>query len=159
MKREPTRRPRRGRLVSAGDALAELARDLPGTGSRDLAWRRACGARLAARTKVLSLEAGVLTVAVPDSAWALHLGRISRDLLGRVRARLREPVSRLSFEVRPEVLDRVAPPRRPERPDPGPEVRAVVRRAGVTRPALADAVARAMAAHTAPSDPEDRETS
>ena len=50
------------------------------------AWPAAVGPELARRTEVVSFDAGLLRVRVPDAAWQRNLWRMRGDILARLRA-------------------------------------------------------------------------
>jgi hypothetical protein len=49
------------------------------------AWPAAVGSELARRTEIVSLDAGVLRIRVPDAGWQRGLARMRGDLLCRLR--------------------------------------------------------------------------
>lgn len=76
-------------LSGAGD-LGLAARLFGATPARRLAllraaWPHAVGAELARRTEVVTLEAGVLRVRVPDAGWRRVLHRMQPQVLARLR--------------------------------------------------------------------------
>lgn len=53
--------------------VAEALRKAPQEEAPLLAWPMVCGAQLAAKTRALDFQSGVLRVEVPDAAWATQL--------------------------------------------------------------------------------------
>ncbi len=141
--------PRRVRSPSPLGVLLEGARDATAKAGGVVldreGWRRAVGARIAARTEPGKLRGGVLTLHVASAAWAQELSFFTGELLGRLRD-LGIPVRSLRFRVRPmapaaPVISGARPPRpRAELPE---TVRAEL--AKVMDPALRAAIEEAAA--------------
>lgn len=68
-------------MERVGTGLAKMARDLLRGAPADevplLAWPLVCGAAVAARTRALGCERGVLRVEVPDAAWRAQLADLA----------------------------------------------------------------------------------
>lgn len=65
-------------------------------------WSDIVGAAIASRCRPLSLDRGVLVVAVADGGWASQLRWMERDLLAKIEAGVGEGVvDRLEVRVRP----------------------------------------------------------
>lgn len=85
-------------------------------------WRRAVGARIAARAEPGRLRGSVLTVYVASAAWAQELSFLTTDILERV-TKLGVPAKSLRFLVRPELSHKTPEkkPAPPQRRAPLPE--------------------------------------
>ena len=72
------------KAISAGAAaqIFDTQRSLPLVSA---CWPGAVGARLAERTRVVSLEGGTLVVRVPDARYARILHRLRREILAKLR--------------------------------------------------------------------------
>lgn len=86
-----------------GSSLAEVASIIGAEGAIALAevnawWCEAVGPQVAAHCWPVRLEAGVLTVAVDNPAWAAQLRILSGTLLGRLEP-LRPSVTKLDVRV------------------------------------------------------------
>ena len=95
-------------LEDARDATAQAS----GLAVDRESWRRAVGARIAARAEPGRLRGSVLTVYVASAAWAQELSFLTNDIVERVN-KLGVPAKSLRFLVRPE-LSQKAPAKQPE---------------------------------------------
>jgi len=64
-----------------------------------LAWPFACGPAVAQKTRALSFEDGVLTVAVADAEWRAQLTDMAPEFLARINQLAPSRVERLHFIV------------------------------------------------------------
>ena len=101
----------RARAPSPLGSLLEDARDATAQASglavdRE-SWRRAVGARIAARAEPGRLRGSVLTVYVASAAWAQELSFLTNDILERV-TKLGVHAKSLRFLVRPELSHKAA---------------------------------------------------
>ena len=71
-----------------------------------LGWPVACGATVAARTRALSFNAGVLQVEVPDAGWRNELVALIPHYLATLNQFAK--VKRIEFVVRAEPMKRVS---------------------------------------------------
>ncbi len=62
-----------------------------------LAWRLACGSRIAERTTAVTFADGVLTVAVPDEGWRQQLQTFIPQYLAALNQMVAEPVTQINF--------------------------------------------------------------
>jgi hypothetical protein len=81
---------------------AALVRDLPPEEAPALAWPMVCGSRVAARTRVLGLAAGVLSIAVPDRQWRSELEAFAGEYVASFGRLLPGAVSGIRFFVEGE---------------------------------------------------------
>lgn len=117
--RPPRQRTRRGESARNGDpvrldqSLGRLVRTL-GWADRAEAvgvlarWDDIVGPDIAARARPVSLDGGVLTIAVDDPTWASQLGWMERQLLDQLEAGGAGRLERLVIRVR-----HARPPRQP----------------------------------------------
>jgi hypothetical protein len=109
-------------LTRAAGALG-AARLFPPGSAQALAllravWPGVVGDELARRTEPISIERGLLRVAVPDGRWRLALHRMRREILARLRDAAGSLAPRqLGFTVRP-----LPPPPEPAPPAPAAAV-------------------------------------
>lgn len=70
------------------------------------AWRRIAGAQLTERTVPVALDAGRLSIAVPDRTWQRNLGSLAGQLLFRLNAALGRPfVEFIDFRIDPSSVE------------------------------------------------------
>jgi hypothetical protein len=110
-------------------------------------WEAAVGSRIAARTRPVRLDRGLLTVRAATSTWAQELSLLTEPILAELRAR-GLPVTELRFRVGPvDAPER--PPQRDEVRTAPPEVplpeEVLVEIARVQDPELRAAIAHAAA--------------
>lgn len=86
-------------------AAPEVTADMCPVPLRD--WETAVGSRIAARTRPIRLDRGMLVVGAASSAWAQELALLAEPILGQLRAR-GVAVTELRFRV-----GNVDPPERP----------------------------------------------
>ncbi len=111
-----------GSVVLGGGLGQDSAGQLLALAIAQARWRQVAGDAVAARTAVLGLAAGTLTVGVPNEAWRSRLRLERPHLLAAFAARpAGEPVRRLAVTVvAPEVLsERSSRAGRARRPAPG----------------------------------------
>jgi predicted nucleic acid-binding Zn ribbon protein len=125
-----------------GRAQREAAR-AAGTGPVDREmWRQVVGERIANRTMVDRLEAGVLEVRVASSVWAQELSLLSAEMITRLKQH-RVQVRRIRFKVGAvPAMDTAEPLAPPPQPVVLPEA-LKSRLAAVDDPELAAAIAEA----------------
>ncbi len=70
-----------------------------------LAWPFACGPAVAQRTRALSFDKGVLTIAVADAGWQTQLKEMAPQFLARINQLVSIEVARLHFSVSPRALN------------------------------------------------------
>ena len=88
--------------ASAGlDKLVAFAvRKAPANSRPELAWPLACGSAVAARTRTLGFEGGVLRVEVPDAGWRRELQGLAARYVAQLNRVAAVEVCRLEFVVR-----------------------------------------------------------
>jgi len=90
-------------MQSAGAGLDKLiARSLrkaPAAEVPLLAWPLACGSAVAARTRALDYEDGVLRVEVPDAGWRRELQALAPRYVATLNQYATEGVQRVEFVV------------------------------------------------------------
>lgn len=64
-------------------------------------WSVVCGAAVAARTRIISLENGQLLVAVPDGTWLRQMASLREKLLRELPVISAVPLSDILFKVQP----------------------------------------------------------
>jgi predicted nucleic acid-binding Zn ribbon protein len=62
-----------------------------------LAWPLACGSAVAARTRALAFQAGVLSVEVPDAGWRAELRHLAPQYLATINRYSAASVVRIEF--------------------------------------------------------------
>ena len=65
-----------------------------------MAWPLACGQAVAARTKALDFENGVLQVQVPDAGWRAELQALAPQYLAVLNRYVAESVRKIEFVVK-----------------------------------------------------------
>ena len=69
-----------------------------------MAWPLACGQAVAARTKALDFENGVLQVQVPDAGWRAELQALAPQYLAVLNRYVAESVRKIEFVVKARAL-------------------------------------------------------
>ena len=78
---------------------ADLLQSAPANEAPLLAWPMACGSSVAGRTKALSFEDGVLTIAAVDKAWCTQLSSFSDSYLQTLNRICPTQVTKLRFVI------------------------------------------------------------
>ena len=90
-------------MLPISSSLQKIAADLLQTAPPEeaplLAWPMACGAGVSERTRALSFEEGVLTIAAPDHAWCTQLKSFSDTYLQSLNRISPTKVSQLRFII------------------------------------------------------------
>jgi predicted nucleic acid-binding Zn ribbon protein len=89
-------------MQSARGTLNTIFRDIVRREGADgplMAWPVVCGAKIAERTKAVSLDSGVLTVVVPDDTWRHQLQSLVPQYLAALNQFVAEPVGRIEFRT------------------------------------------------------------
>jgi predicted nucleic acid-binding Zn ribbon protein len=90
-------------MQSAGAGLDKLVarslRKAPAAEVPLLAWPLACGSAVAARTRALDCEDGVLRVEVPDAGWRRELQALAPRYVATLNQYVAEGIRRVEFVV------------------------------------------------------------
>jgi hypothetical protein len=91
------------RLEQAGSGLekivARFLRQAPADKAPLMAWPVVCGSTVAARTRALSFEEGVLHVEVADAGWKSELQALAPRYLATINRYTTESVRKIEFVV------------------------------------------------------------
>ena len=80
--------------------VAHALRKAPANSRPELAWPLACGSVVAARTRTLGFEGGVLRVEVPDAGWRRELQGLAPRYVAHLNRVAGVEVCRVEFVVR-----------------------------------------------------------
>jgi Dna[CI] antecedent, DciA len=95
--------PRKFHMQPAASGLdkvvARFLRKAPPEEAPLLAWPVACGSTVAARTRALEFEDGILRVQVPDAGWRRELQALAPRYVAALNGYLKDAVTKVEFVV------------------------------------------------------------